>query len=197
MKKRYTMLLAAAVSTALLAGCGRQEEPVSTETEVPDVVTSIDVDVAADDEKLLKDMTREELAALEPAEVKELVESQLPNYRDIFSIEDDHEMSDGDWIIVRDGLIYLMYGVDTSASGNTTETDTDTDTEDVTASSDPDRIYYAPTADEINAMTTEEFGEYLNGMCAYFGTGTEIDFTTVDAETLEERRAALLESISE
>ncbi len=62
---------------------------------------------------------------------------------------------------------------------------------------DPDRIYYAPTYDEIYFMTYEEFAEYLNGMYAYFypdETGL-LDFHSLSDEELQTYKDDLLESI--
>jgi hypothetical protein len=176
-----------------LAACGRGSDADSTEAEATETTETIQVSVAEEDGPLLKDMTREDLNALTAEEIQELVEAQLPNYRDIFIIDEDREMSEDDWLLLRDLLVYQMYGAEETTEDTTSQSSVSSSV--LSSEDDPDRIYFAPTVDEINAMSTQEFAEYLNSMCAYYNTGTDIDFTTLDENTIEERRAALIESI--
>jgi hypothetical protein len=195
MRKRCILALLLGSALMLMTGCsldfnfGRSGEDSTESTEDgTEVVTTINVDIPEED-KLLVEMTREELEALSASEIKELFEAQLPNYREIYGIEDDYEMQEGDWLTLRGLLEYQLYGVEETAADITTAAEPETE------NNDPDRIYYAPTVEEITAMSTADFAAYLNAMCAYYGTGTDIDFTQLSEEVLEERRAALIETI--
>lgn len=188
MKKRLFIILSVLCIGSVFTGCsfGREEE--STETEVIEDTTET-ISVSIDDGNSLMNMTRSELNALTPEQIKDLVETQLPNYREIYAIDEDRVMSDDDWDQLRDIIVLQLFGPKKIKEKMNVDT-----SEIPEAKDDPDAIYYAPTKEYLDNLSIQEFAEYLNGMYAYIegaNASNAIDFTTLDEETLLEKKKEL------
>ena len=193
MKRNLFVLMAIGV-VLTATGCGKEEEVV-----VPDTVEEITVSVTTS-LKSPVDMTKEELLALTPAEIKEMVETYLPNYRDIYGIDENTEMTDESWMQLRDLIYYQLYGeiVDTVLAEIKEDIDFSNPTEiegDDGSMLDPDWIYYAPTVEYIESLSTYEFAEYMDGLMEYSGMELSPDdsFTKMSDEVLEELRQKTIE----
>lgn len=188
MKKRLFVILSVLCIGSVFTGCsfGREEE--STETEVAEDTTEI-ISVSIDDGNSLMNMTRSELNALTPEQIKNLVETQLPNYREIYVIDEDRVMSDDDWDQLRDIIVLQLFGPEEI------EEKMNVDTSEIPeAKDDPNAIYYAPTKEYLDNLSIQEFAEYLNEMYAYIegaDASSAVDFTTLDEETLLEKKKEL------
>lgn len=191
MKNKMVLLLLTLGLLLSFGGCTREEVVVE-----PDTSESIEIVIESSIKSPL-DMTKEELLALTPAEIQEMVETYLPNYRETYGIDADREMSDADWLELRDFIYYQIYGEiapsDAEAGAGSGSASLD---EENPENVDPNWIYYAPTAEYINSLSTKEFGQYLNDMNTYLGTNIEgVDFTALPDEELEKLRADALENL--
>lgn len=151
MKKRLLILASLSLLLFTAVGCGREEVE---ETETAEVQT---ISVEIDGIPNMMEMTKEELLAMTPEEIKASVEAYLPNYRETYKIDKDTKMTDDKWKSLRDIICTQLYGSATiEAEANENFSD------------DANAIYYAPTYESIEAMPLNEFRTYLNGMYAYY-----------------------------
>ena len=173
MKKKCIIGLCSLLCFAFM-GCGEEEVIIIPDT-VEEIVVTVDSSI-----KSPIDMTKEELLALNAEEIQKMVETYLPKYRETYGIDKDREMTEGDWLELRDYIYYQIYGEIAPSEPVVEEKDPleNIDT------SDPNWIYYAPTVEFLEAMTIQEFAEYMNGMATYQGVEDEIDFTTYSDEEL-------------
>lgn len=190
MKNKITLLLLTLVMLLSFGGCTREEvveEPNTSETIEVVIESSI---------KSPLDMTKEELLALTPAEIKEMVETYLPNYRETYGIDADREMSDADWLELRDFIYYQIYG---EIAPSDTMLPEDMQGEDPASQEnvDPNWIYYAPTKEYLESLTIEEFGQYMNDMMAYMEMDSNgIDFTQLGEDELEQLRTEAIADLA-
>lgn len=151
MKKRLLILASLSLLLFTAVGCGKEEVE---ETETAEVQT---ISVEIDGIPNMMEMTKEELLAMTPEEIKASVEAYLPNYRETYKIDKDTKMTDDKWKSLRDIICTQLYGSATiEAEANENFSD------------DANAIYYAPTYESIEAMPLNEFRTYLNGMYAYY-----------------------------
>lgn len=151
MKKRLLILASLSLLLFTAVGCGREEVE---ETETAEVQT---ISVEIDGIPNMMEMTKEELLAMTPEEIKASIEAYLPNYRETYKIDKDTKMTDDKWKSLRDIICTQLYGSATiEAESNENFSD------------DANAIYYAPTYESIEAMPLNEFRTYLNGMYAYY-----------------------------
>ena len=190
--KRKIMLSCVLLITvsSLFTACSFKKEDEEPTEVIED--SSEKISVTIENDKSIMEMTREELKALTAEEVKSIVEEQLPNYREIYIIDEDKVMEDADWLQLRDIIILQLFGPEEIP-------DLNIDTSEIPeAETDPNAIYYAPTKEYLDGLSTEEFAQYLNGMYAYLNNGitdSEVDFSQMDETTLLEQKKALYETL--
>ena len=69
-------------------------------------------------------MSKSKILSLSASEVKQSVETYLPNYRTIYKISNSKVMTDEDWLNLRDIICIQFYGnatLDTTSSSNSTD----------------------------------------------------------------------------
>ena len=182
MKKKIVsvLLLLTIVSTSLVsfAACGK-EEPVEEAYE-----ETVEVEVNSDVPNITE-MSKAEILSLSPAEIKESVETYLPNYKEIYRINKD--MTDDDWKALASIICVQLYGSATIES---------------TAPSDGEEndIYSTPTYADIEPMTLSDFAVYMNTSIdkeygEEYRVENNIDYTTLSDEQLQEEKNNLLETL--
>lgn len=187
MKKAGNLLLILTLAVSMTA-CGKEPESTADSTEVIEEI-SVEKDSSIPN---ISSLSREEILAMTAAEVKASVEEYLPNYRATYKIDEAREMTEEDWLQLRDIICIQLYG--SLLDGTPDEVEDN-------FSDDPDAIYYAPTAEAIEAMDLADFAVYLNNMYAYY-YGSEylaenqIDFTAQDEQLLQEQKTKLIETLS-
>lgn len=192
MKKRFIACALAMGTLLTVTGCGQPEEVVPDTQEIIEVSLSTNI-------KSPLDMTKDELKALSPTEIKEMIEVYLPNYRTVYGIEPDFVMQDNDWMNLRDMIIYQLYGEivnsvhDEMVSGIDWSKPFEIDAGDGSYY-DPDWIYYAPCPEYINGLTLSGFAQYMNGFMEYNGYALSDadDFSYRTSDELEELRIMIL-----
>ncbi len=190
MKKIYTIAPLFIITCMLVSitGCGKKEEIVPEVTEyVEDIFVEKDSSIPN-----IIELSRTEILAMTAAEVQTSVEEYLPNYRATYKIDADREMSEADWLQLRDIICIQLYG--SLLDGEPAEAEE-------VFSDDPDAIYYAPTVEAIEAMDLENFAIYLNNMYTYYYGETwlednNLDFTTLDEQTLLDQKQELIKILS-
>lgn len=185
-KKLISMLLI--LVCALFAGCGKEKE---VEPEATEVVEEISVVKDASIPNIIE-LSRTEILAMSATEVKASVEEYLPNYRATYKIDADREMTDEDWLQLRNIICIQLYG--SLLDGEPSEVEAD-------FSDDPDAIYYAPTVQAIEEMDLENFAVYLNNMYTYYYGDdwlkeNNLDFTTLNEQQLLEQKQKLIDTLS-
>lgn len=185
MKKRLLVIASLSLLLFTAVGCGREEVE---ETEKVETQT---ISIKIDDIPNIMEMSKEELLAMKPKEVKASVEAYLPNYRETYKIDENTEMTDEKWLLLRDIICTQLYGSSTIEAEANEE-----------FSEDANAIYYAPTYESIEAMPLEEFRKYLNGMYAYYYgeeylTQNGMDFASeaMPDEEIQKLKTELLEQI--
>ena len=98
-----TMLM---ISCLGLYGCGNKEEAVVEPTEVIEEFT---VNRNSDIPNIIE-LSKTEILAMTAEEVKASVEEYLPNYRTTYKISSTREMSNEDWLQLRDIICIQLYG---------------------------------------------------------------------------------------
>lgn len=172
--KKYLCIAMLALTVLAISGCQKEEV-----VEVP--VTSEEIEIVIQsDIKSPIEMTQEEMLALNASEIKEMVETYLPNYKESYGIDEDRVMSDEDWYELRDFIYYQIYG---EILEEESEVASEESSEEVV---DPDWIYYAPTMSFLQSMSTAEFAEYMDALSVYSGvSSSDTKFTELDDEQLE------------
>jgi hypothetical protein len=164
MNKKIIISCILGISTMMLmTGCGRQTEEPQDEIEV----ISVNID---EDTPNITEMSKSKILSLSASEVKQSVETYLPNYRTIYKISNSKVMTDEDWLNLRDIICIQFYGnatLDTTSSSNST---------------DNNAKYYNPDKESIKKMSASEFATYMNGLYTYmygkdYLTSNNIDFT--------------------
>lgn len=188
-KKIALVLLVATLSLSIMTGCGKNEDEVIEETET---VETFEVTKNSDIPNIAE-LSKAEILAMTAEEVKESVEEYLPNYKEIYIIDDDYEMTDDDWLELRDLICIQLYG--SALEGVPDEVQED-------YSSDPDSIYYAPTVESIEKMSLSDFAVYMNDLSTYyygddFLETNGLDFTTMSDEQLMEQKNDLIAMLEE
>ena len=182
MKKRIVsiLLLLTIVCTSLvsLAACGK-EEPVEEAYE-----ETVEVEVNSDVPNITE-MSKAEILSLTPAEIKESVETYLPNYKEIYRINKD--MTDDDWKALASIICVQLYGSATIESTASTEEEVND-------------IYTTPTYADIEPMTLSDFAVYMNTAIdkeygETYRTENNIDYTTLSEEQLQEEKDNLLKTL--
>lgn len=186
-------VLTALIFMMALSGCGKKES-----TYVQKETITVSINTAA---KAPTEYTQEEFAELTAAEVKEMVETYLPNYRNVYQIEEDRVMTDEDWLNLKDLMYYQLY--DTFLYSEEAEALSDVDFSkpgeimgDDGTYLDPNWIYYAPCPEFINQLSDYDFGRYMNGLMAFGNQDMgENDFTTLEHDDLEILREKVLNEL--
>lgn len=190
--KKTAMILFSICLVLSFCSCKKVETPTE---EVLNV--EVDEEVATP-----FDITKDELLAMDAAQVKEMVETYLPNYRTQYKIAEDKVMTDEDWLSLRDAICLNLYK--SLRPDKTEESEPVTDIYSGLDTSDPNWIYIAPTAEYIEGLSTAEFAEYMNGLYAYeVSSGdceeeaSEIDFRTLEEEILKELQETCILELKE
>lgn len=191
--KKIVSFIFVLVTALTLLGCGHEASTVET--------VSVEIDESI---KNPLDLTMEELYNMDVESLKKMVETYMPNYRKTYKISGDKELTDGEWEKIRDLLGYQLWEKDwlkfVSAKDALKESESAI-TEKSVENGDKNRIYYAPTTNEIEKMTVDEYREYLRNMYIYYANGTTDisnipDFTLLSDDQIEEIRSAQLVEIS-
>lgn len=164
-KKIKIALCITTLSLISLTGCGTKEATVEDEIEV--ISVNINEDIPN-----ITELSKSKILAMNASEVKESVETYLPNYRTIYKINSNKVMTDEDWLSLRDIICIQFYGnatIDTVSSSN----------------SDENAKYYNPDKESINKMSSAEFASYMNGLYTYmygkdYLKNNNINFTQYD-----------------
>ena len=178
MKKFAAFVLAGAMAALTFAGCGKAEEPVTEEPvmeeEITETATSQEDLVEGPD---LRTITEEELYNLPVAQLAAAVESQVPDYRDKFSISEDMEMTDEAWEALRPLLFYSLFGKDIARY----EKEAGITTAEVTVEEDENSEYLVGHYTEnelvwfdreyLESLTNEEFFDWFDAYLE-FASGT-------------------------
>lgn len=187
------VLIAALFATLLVAGCG-ESEPTYEQREV----ISVSINTNA---KNPMEYTPEEFRELSLEEIKEMIETYLPNYKNVYGIEASREMTDEDWFQLKDLMYFQLYG-DVLYSYDDALSDGIDFTKPFEIVGvdggylDPDWIYYAPCEQYIDTLNNFEFGKYMNGFMAYTNQNAEgVDYTTLEVEMLDELRTDIKENL--
>lgn len=196
MKKRLVLLALMSTLVFTLTGCGEEE------VVIPDTVEEISVSVNTSVKSPL-DMTKEELKTLTPAEIKEMIETYLPDYRAVYGIDADRVMEDNDWMQLRDLIYYQLYGeiIDTPLEEAKAAIDFSQPDKIVGHDGsylDPNWIYYAPTKEYFDTLSYYEFAQYMNNLLIYSGyelTEGE-DFTKMDDDSLKQIKEKTIEEMA-
>lgn len=190
-RKKIVLALVSAAVLLSLAGCRKEPEPEPVQETV---VVEID-----DSIRNPMELTKDELLELTAPEIKEMVEAYLPNYRYVYKIDENHVMTDSDWLSLRDVICLSLYG--------SLRPEIEPEPEPVVYEgvdvTDPDWIYYAPTLDYIEGLDDEGFIQYLNGLFEYeFRTGEmvvedgekmpAVDFHELPIEDIQELRDEMI-----
>jgi len=192
MKKIVSFIFVLVTALSLL-GCGHEASTVET--------VSVEIDGSITNPL---DLTMEELYSMDVESLKKMVETYMPNYRKTYKISGDKELTDGEWEKIRDLLGYQLWEKDwlkfVSAKDALKESESAI-TEKSVENGDKNCIYYAPTTNEIEKMTVDEYREYLRNMYIYYANGTTDisnipDFTLLSDDQIEEIRSAQLVEIS-
>ena len=183
-----------------LFGCGqKQKENVTLESGAKDTV----------EENPIFSMTMEEVYALTSEETEKLITEHVKNWRQVYAIDNDHEMSKDDWLAVKGLLGYQLWGREylefekKQAKNTIPVTNTEVHIEEATADyelpeeykTDPDLIYEIPTREYILSLSDEEFIEYMDKMSEHWGysaIGVDSPFSLLSKEDLDEVRQELL-----
>ncbi len=197
-KTRTAAALLLLIGTALLAGCGKAEEVLEPIEEVINSEEALGEDASG--VPLLTDLTMQTLYDMPEGDFRKLVEVRLPNYRSVYKIDDDRELTDADWAEIRSFFGYQLFGKEYIRYEHTRKRTTDSAAHEaakITASSDygEDAIYLTPTLEYIQSMSTEEYAEYLNGMQEFLGVSNAIDMTEQPEDKIEAMRASQIEKI--
>lgn len=178
------LLIMACIS---MIGCGKEEvvEPESTE-----IIEEISVTKDSSIPNIIE-LSKSEILSMTAEEVKDSVEEYLPNYRTTYKIDVNREMSEEDWLQLRDIICIQLYG--SLLDGEPAEVEAD-------FSDDPDAIYYAPTVESIEEMDLENFAVYLNNMYAYYYGDNwleenNLDFTKQDEQFLLDQKQELIKTL--
>lgn len=193
MKKGIIFAGLLALNIGLIAGCGKKEPEAPTTKET--ISVSINTSVKAPNA-----MSKDELLALSPAAIKEMVETYLPNYRAIYNIPDDKEMTDEDYISLRDLICDQLYGVEMTVENDEHTSNVNTSGIDFSHPDkivgddgsylDPNWIYYAPCEEYVAGLTDDRFKEYLLDLMKYWNKDdiTEENLKNLDEDTLDSLR---------
>ncbi len=169
MKKFAAFVLAGAMAALTFAGCGKTEEPVAEEPvmeeEIATTATAQEDLVEGPD---LRTITEEEFYNLPVAQLAAAVESQIPDYRDKFSISEDTEMTDETWEALRPLLFYSLFGKDIARY----EKEAGITTAEVTVEEDENSEYLVGHYTEnelvwfdreyLESLTDEEFFDWMD-----------------------------------
>ena len=184
MKKTVSILLIGIMSASILVGCSNKKEPIAETNEREEVVVD---DVSAEEPVMeeeitetataqedlvegpdLRTITEEEFYNLPVAQLAAAVESQIPDYRDKFSISEDMEMTDDAWEALRPLLFYSLFGKDIVRY----EREAGITTADVTVEEDENSEYLIGHYTEnelvwfdreyLESLTDEEFFDWLD-----------------------------------
>lgn len=182
MKKRFATILAI-LCTLSLTGC--TFFPKATE-EVKDVISEV---AQINQVDVLSQLTKNELLTFTWEETRDYFELNIPNYRDVFLIESDKELTEDDWIALRNVLSVSLFksaepdvdeteGIDSSKLqedqiseiiGNNYEgvsEDTKQELKDYDT-------YAGITSSEIIDMSMEEFQVFMKGYYVWVGGTSE------------------------
>ena len=191
MKKRNLFLIMALTITALCAGCGEKEvEPPTHEKISISISTTVKQPTA---------MTKAELASLTAPQIQEMVEAYLPNYRAIYGIEEGHEMTDEDYLELRDKIMVQLYGEEevVVADVDVSEIDFKNPSEIVGKDGsylDPGWIFYAPCKEYIDTLSDKAFISYLEGLMDYWGRDMSgVDLNAISPKDLDLMRVKVIE----
>lgn len=162
----------------------KADDTVEDEIEV----ISVDVDTSIPN---ITTMNKSEILSMTADEVKASVETYLPSYKSIYQIDENKTMTDTDWLSLRNIICIQFYGSDTLSTAESADTSND----------DENAIYYSPSRESIQNMTTTEFGAYLNGLYTYmygdeYLPKNNLDFTTYDEATLQQLKQNFVNSIA-
>ena len=189
MKKRivslFLLLLITFSTTISLTACSNEEE---VEDYNETITTEIDSSVPN-----ITEMSKIEILAMSAEDVQKSVETYLPNYRTIYKIDENKEMSNQDWLNLASIICLQLYGSTTVESEVSADETTETSEND---------IYLNPTYNDIEPMSLSEFAAYMNTSIdvqygAEYREKNEIDYTTMSDEELQELKNDLLETLAE
>ena len=191
MKKFAAFVLAGAMAALTFAGCGKAEEPVAEEPVMEEEI----VETATAQEDLvegpdLRTITEEELYNLPVAQLAAAVESQIPNYRDKFSISEDMEMTDDAWEALRPLLFYSLFGKDIVRY----EKEAGITTAEVTVEEDENSEYLVGHYTEnelvwfdreyLESLTDEEFFDWLDAWMEF--TSGKVTYLSSEFNIMDE-----------
>ena len=182
--RRFVLLITAACLCFPLGGCGKKEEAVQE-------TVSINVSQGEDEAFDISSLTMEDVYKMTPEQVESTVTKGVSNWREIFSVDEDHEMTRDDWEAMRKLLGYSLWGSDWLVWYRERETEemeaqkSSIMTVSENLPDDPDYIYYAPTKKFLQDMTDDEYADYMEKLLEYYNYDT-VDFHQLTHEQLEE-----------
>ena len=185
------VILLASVAVLLFSGCDNK----TGEVEGTPIEDTIQIITVPQEPAIFSGFpaTQEELFAMSLEDFKAAVESNIPNYRKYFIIDEDRVLTDEDWETIRTLVSLELFG--------STRPDVSEETEDAASDeteTDPNEIYYNPDSEYIRSLTDEEFVEYLAGLQAYLNPEGEVaDFSQLTSEQIEQVRNEMLAGLEE
>ncbi len=173
MKKTKIILLTTLTALALTA-CGKKTETTVETTEVPTEIITVTFNK---DIINIFDVDAETYWNMSIDDFENSVDEYIDDYRSFFKIGEDYTLTDADWSSLKEVFGTQIRGFllpEDIEEESTTEVETDENWK-----------YESPMADDIDAMTIDEFVEYLKGYDAYNGY-EEVDYTELTEEELQE-----------
>lgn len=185
MKKYGLFFLFTTMSSLIFCGCGKSD--VSEPLE--DIVQTITVEQTLEILSALPE-NKEALYAMSLEEFKEMVKTNIPNYRNHFKVPEDYVLEDSDWESFREILSIELFGSSLLENeGNAVQTS------EIPEQEDPNKKYSEPSAEYVNSLSDEEFVAYLSELQAYLYPESEpADYSKLTSEELAQVKAVLLQN---
>lgn len=164
-------------------GCGKEEvlEPEPTPVPTPMVDEIVVKDSEGKDIVDITTLTKDEFVALTWEQIRDFTETRLPNYKEIYKIDEDRVMEEADWLYLKELMFWQLF--DQVYADYVRVGDVYNDVEIEIDEFGADWIYVTPTKEYLNSLTQSEFGIYLNNFYAFH----EMTIMEKDEETGTEK----------
>lgn len=172
----------------LLCGCKKEEGTSEIILNTSEELEKVKEEISYIPPEYTIPTSAKDLYALTLDEFKEVVNYNIPNYREFFKIDADMELTDADWETMREILSLHLFG-----EIYYEDVETSIQVEEI----GEDAVFVSPTKEFFEGLDTQGMIDYLTGLYEYLNPdGMPVDFSELTPEQLEEIRQEFIKDFS-
>lgn len=173
MKSRKMLIILCLSAVLCLTACGKQEEKAPSKEQIEVTDTQLQTDVQTVPEEKAPDIetiTREEFRKLSPHDIQLIAEQYIGDYKAVYGISKNHEMTDADWATIGGFMEYQLFGKLSEDDPVYKQKQLEREKDRIMASiSGNDASYMIMNEEYIMSLSEEEFLSWFKEASQYYG----------------------------